>query len=592
MIPFVTTSRAVLGGIGLLAAGVGAVLLLGSATTPAQPPAAATPGQPGAAPGGGPSDHTMFGGTPGRNMVNPKDKITKLLTTGPKPGWDDEKAVKEWVAEWVIWKEPLGSRSYGGPTVAGGKVFVGTNNERPRNKRDVAKNKDGEVQPIDKGILMCFDEKTGKFLWQAVHDKLPNGNVTDWPQEGLCSTPTVEGNRVYYVSNRCTLVCADVDGMANGNDGVTTEKYKDATDADIVWEFDMMKELDVFPHNMSACCPLIVGDIVYVVTANGVDESHINLPSPQAPSFIAVDKKTGKLLWKSSAPGKNIMHGQWSNPTFAVIGGTRMIIFPGGDGWLRGYAPETGEEIWKFDCNPKDAVYELGGAGTRNDFIGTPVIYDNKVYIGVGQDPEHTTGIAHFFALSPTKKGDISKFLEVKEKGPDGKEKVGEKPNPNSCEVWRFGGEEKRPFANRDFRFGRTMSTAAIVDDIVYIAELAGYLHCINAKTGEHYWQYDTKASIWGSPLVVDGKVLLATEGGDLFVFRHDPKPVKIDELDFKAADMKEARKMTLAKRKEVADKYLIAKVEFDAPIRSTPVVANGVMYVMTENTLYAIKTK
>ena len=74
----------------------------------------------------------------------------------------------------VKWKATLGSRAYGGPIVAGGKVFVGTNNENPRNKRDRGKATDDDPDgpPLDKGILMCFDEKTGKFLWQVVHDKL------------------------------------------------------------------------------------------------------------------------------------------------------------------------------------------------------------------------------------------------------------------------------------------------------------------------------------------------------------------------------------------------------------------------------------
>ncbi|HUR53810.1 MAG TPA: PQQ-binding-like beta-propeller repeat protein [Gemmataceae bacterium] len=530
----------------------------------------------------GPSDITMFGGSVGRNMVNSIDKNVPHTfnpdAPDPAPG-----------GAAVLWKADLGSKAYGGPIVAGGKVFVGTNNQRPRNPRDAKKNADGDVEPIDKGILMCFEEKTGKFLWQAVHDKLIAGRVNDWPEEGICSTPSVEGNRVYYVSNRCTVVCADVDGMANGNDGIATEKYKTPTDADIVWEYDMMKELNVFPHNMAAGCPLIVGDIIYIVTANGVDEGHLNIPSPEAPSFIALDKKGGKLLWKSSIPGRNIMHGQWSNPAYGEINGVKQVVFPGGDGWLYGFTPETGEVIWKFDCNPKDAVYELGGSGTRNDFIGTPVVHDNKVYIGVGQDPEHSTGIGHFWCFAPTKKGDISPTLEA---GKDPKGKVLDKPNPNSCVVWHYGGEEKRPFSVRDFKFGRTMSTACIVDDILYIAELTGLLHCMNAKTGEVYWQFDTKSSIWGSAYYVDGKVFLANDQGDLFIFKHEKTPQKIDELDIKANDMKEARKQMVAKRKEVEGKYLLAKIGFDTTIRSTPVVANGVIWVMTEKTLYAIKTK
>src|SRR5262249_8587018 len=263
----------------------------------------------------GPSDHTMFGGTNDRNMVNFKDKNIP----------DKFDAETD-----AIWKADLGSKAYGGPIVAGGRVYVGTNNPRPPHLRDNKKTPDRDVEPLGKGVLMVFGEKDGKFLWQAIHDKLAGaGRVHDWPDEGICSTPTVEGDRVYYVTNRCTVVCSDVEGMANGNQGFTGEKYKDPTDVDIIWEYDMMKELNVFPHNMSACCPLIVGDIMYIVTANGVDEGHLNIPQPLAPSFIAMDKKTGKLLWKSNAPGKNILHGQWSNPVYGEINGVRQVIFPG-----------------------------------------------------------------------------------------------------------------------------------------------------------------------------------------------------------------------------------------------------------------------
>jgi outer membrane protein assembly factor BamB len=567
---FTATHKALLGGGTVLAFGIAAILSIGSAPHSQPTPAA----------NAGTSDHTMFGGDPSRNMVN---KVDKNITEKPD------------VEVGLLWKAELGSKAYGGPIIAHGKVFVGTNNGRPRNERDAKKDaKTGEVEPIDRGILICFDEKTGKFLWQAVHEKLPSGPVHDWPNEGVCSTPAVEDNRVYYVSNRCCVVCADANGLADGNQGIQTEVFKTPTDADFIWEYDMIKELNVFPHNLAACSPVIVGDILYVVTANGVDENHINIPSPEAPSFIALDKKTGKLLWKSSAPGNKIMHGQWSNPTYAEINGIKQVIFPGGDGWLYSFTPETGELIWKFDCNPKDAVYELGGTGTRSDFIGTPVVYDNKVYIGVGQDPEHTTGIANFFCIAPKKdsKGDISKFLETREKDKDGKEKIAEKPNPNSCELWRYGGVEERKWSIRDFKFGRTMSTACVIDDVVYISELHGFLHCLDAKTGKHYWAFDVKGGMWGSPYYVDGKVFLATEKGDLFIFRHQKQGDVFDELDAAKdiQDRKAARAAMDAVRKKLTEKVLIAHVEMPAPLRSTPVAANGVLYLMTENTLYAFK--
>ncbi len=527
---------------------------------------------------GGKSDHVMFGGTPGRNMVNLIDKDI--------PGtFNPEKDAK--------WRAQLGSRAYGGPTIAGGKIFCGTNNENPRNKRDRGKATDDDPMgpPIDKGILMCFDEKTGDFIWQAVHDKLPSGQVHDWPREGLCSTPIVEGDRVYYCTNRCTVVCADVNGFANGNQGIQDEVHKDKTDADIIWELDMIKDLNVFPHNMTASSPLIVGDLLFLTTANGVDEGHINLPSPEAPSFLCLSKKTGKVIWKSNAPGKAIMHGQWSNPAYGVIHGVPQVIFTGGDGWLHAFAPDTGAELWKFDANPKDSKYELGGKGTRSDFIGTPVVYNDKVYIGTGQDPEHFEGIGHFWCIDPgSKSGDISPELVTDVS----KDPPATKPNPNSAVVWHYGGNEKRQYAKRDYVFGRTMSSACIVDDICYISELAGYLHVLDAKTGKKYWQFDLKSAIWGSPYYVDGKIFIGNEDGDLFVFRHDPKPAELDEVEIasKQPDEKTAGKKLIEVRKEVDKKYKIAKIEMGGPIRSTPIVANGVLYIMTENSLIAIGKK
>ncbi len=577
------------------------------------------------------SDYPMAGGSPSRNMVNLIDKDI--------PGsFNPEKDFK--------WKAQLGSRSCGGPTVAGGRIFCGTNNDNPRNKRDIGKPTEDYPMgaPLDKGILMCFDEKTGDFLWQAVHDKIParkiqdvnvleallaclmvhdkhplfsnailHGTVRlldclmvyykrpgrenqdwDWPRVGIGSTPIVEGDRVYYCSNRSTVVCVDVNGFANGNQGFQDEKYKDKTDADIIWEFDMIKELNVSPHKMifcaagaDACSPLIVGDLLFLITGNGVDESHIKLPSPEAPSFLCLDKLTGKVVWKSNAPGKGIMHGQWSHPAYGVIHGVPQVIFPGGDGWLYAFAPATGVELWRFDANPKGSKHEIGGHGTRSDFVGMPVIHQEKVFIGVGQDPEHGGGIGHFWCIDPgAKRGDISPDLVVDAK----KDPPGTKPNPNSAAVWHYGGVEKRPFAKSEYVFGRTMSTACIVDDICYISELEGYLHALDAKTGKKYWQFDLHASVYGSPYYADGKIFIGTEDGELFILRHDPRPEGMDEVEIASQqpDEKSAKKKLLEVREEIDKKYKIAKIEFDNPIRTTPIVANGVLYIMTEKTLFA----
>jgi outer membrane protein assembly factor BamB len=507
-------------------------------------------------------DWPLFGGTVQRNMVN---TVEKNVPTD----WD-VKAKKN-----IKWVADLGSKAYGGPIIAGGKIFIGTNNDRPRNPRDTIPDPDDPDKKlaVDKGIIMCFDENTGKFLWQAVHDKLPAGRVHDWPKEGICSSPYVEGDRLYYVSNRCEVICADVNGYQKGKNQPTHPTYTSPTDAGIIWRLDMIGQLGVYPHNLAVCSPLIVGDTLFVITSNGVDEEHIKIPKPEAPSFLAINKKDGKVLWSSNlptkqllAPGANLkylkntgrvlMHGQWSNPVYTEVEGTPQIIFPGGDGWLRGFDAKSGKVIWEFDANPKESIYILGGEGTRNDFVASPVVHDNHLFIGVGQDPEHDAGVGHFWCIDLVKAtkngGDVSPELPTEKEGEKGK------PNPKSAAAWEYGGlDAKDP---RGFKFGRTMSTASVHDGLCFIAEQQGILHCLDAKTGKEYWQHDMDAPTWSSPFTVDGKVFMGNDKNELYIFDHSNT------------------------------KKIIAKIKMGQKVRATPVVANGVLYVMTENRLYAIK--
>jgi outer membrane protein assembly factor BamB len=444
-------------------------------------------------------DWPMWGGTPQRNM-------TSSLTNLPA-SWDIKTGKN------IKWKAELGTTSYGNPVVAGGKVFLGTNNENPKNP---------EIKG-DKGILLCLRESDGKFLWQAVSDKLESGMSNDWPEQGVCSSPAVEGNRLYYVSNRGELVCLDTEGFSDGkNDGpYQGEIYQGPTDADIIWKLDMMKELGVYQHNMANSSPIIWGDMLFLETSNGNDDSHEKVPAPLAPSFIAVDRNSGKVIWKDNSPGDRILHGQWSSPALGEVNGLAQVFFPGGDGWLYGFNARTGEKLWKFDLNPKDSVWPK----TRNDGIATPVFYEGKVFMATGQDPENGEGTGHMYSIDPAKSGDIT----------------------DSGRVWHYG------------KIRRSISTAAIADGLVYISDFSGFLHCLDAKTGNPYWTFDMLAAVWGSPLVVDGKVYLGDEDGDVRVFRAGKELKKIAEMNMGGA------------------------------VYSTPVPTNGVLYIMNRSQLFAI---
>ena len=200
----------------------------------------------------------------------------------------------------------MGPRPTAPPVIAGGKVYVGTNNG----------GKLRQESKVTRAVLVCLDEQTGKFLWQATHDKLPSGSINDWPEQGIVSGPWVQGDRLYYVSNECQLVCADVEGFLDGeNDGpFLKEKYHEQQDADFIWVLDMYHDLHVFPHNLATCSPVGWEDLIFATTSNGVDDSHRKMPHPEAPDIIAVDKQTGKVIWQRNDAGPNVFHGQWSSP--------------------------------------------------------------------------------------------------------------------------------------------------------------------------------------------------------------------------------------------------------------------------------------
>ncbi len=474
-------------------------------------------------------DWPMWGGTPSRNMVSGQGNVSLDF---------DLQSGKN-----VKWVSQLGSQTYGNPVVAGGKVFVGTNNGngyRPKYPRDV-----------DLGVLLCFDEATGEFLWQLSREKLPTGRVNDWPLQGICSTPHVVGDRLWVVTNRCELMCLDTEGFSDGeNDGpYTDEADREVGDADIVWVLDMIEEYGVFPHNLATSSPVVYGDHVYLLSSNGVDEAHLEVPSPRAPCFMAVNKDTGELVWDSNEPFDRILHGQWSSPAIGVVDGKVQIYFPGGDGWLYAYDPE-GNLIWKFDLNPKETKWELGGLGTRNAIIATPVFYDNSVILGVGQDPEHGEGVGHLWRIDATKTGDVSAELgEIGEPG---------QPNPNSGVIWHYGGVDEEG----DEVFRRTMSTVAVADGMVFAADLSGFVHCIDLETGKRHWQHDLLSGVWGSTLYCDGKVFIGNEDGKLTVFKAS------------------------AEKDEVLAEY---DTKNYSSIYSTPTICNGMMYLTDRNRLYAI---
>ncbi len=515
------------------------------------------------------ADTSQWGGSPARNNAPEAGTLPAEWNIGAF-----DRRTGDWLPEEsqnVLWVARLGSQTYGTPVVAGGRIYVATNNGNGYVTR--------YPPEVDLGVLLCFRQEDGRFGWQLSREKLAAGRTVDWPDQGICCSPLVEGKRAWIVTNRGEVVCLDTDGFYNGvNTGpYRDEPSEDRSEADIVWIYDMIGQLNVQPHNMSSCSVTAVGDLLLVLTGNGVDESHDSMPSPDAPSFIALDKQTGKLIWADASPGRNVLHGQWGSPALAVLGGVPQAVFPGGDGWLYSFRAEptddgTPELLWKFDTNPKTARWGGGGMGERNSIVATPVIHDGRVYLAGGQDPEHGEGPSTLWCIDPTRRGDVSPELVVDAAGkpvpprrvqncdPEAGETT--RPNPNSAALWGYDGADIEGERSFEETMHRTISMAAVAEGLLVIPDFAGLVHCLDAKTGKLHWTHDTYAAVWGSPLIADGKVYLGDEDGNVTVFRLSP------------------------------EKEILAENNMSDSVYSAPVAVGNVLYISTRRYLVAIGEK
>jgi outer membrane protein assembly factor BamB len=498
----------------------------------------------------------------------------------------------------VKWVARLGTETHSTPVVAGGRVFIGTNNGEPRDPKHHG----------DRGVLMCFDERDGALLWQLVVPKRHEDPYMDWPNSGMSSPATVEGDRVYVVSNRGEVLCLDAHGLADGNDGPFQDEAAHMTpppdadappriapgaetrplllsaldrrdtallqpgplDADIVWLFDLAAQAGIWPHDAAHSSILIDGPYLYLNTGTGVDNTHRRIRTPGAPSLIVLDKRTGRLVARENErQAERIFHCTWSSPSFGEVAGRRLIFFCGGEGVVYAFAalphealaageplaPSEGRagegsavaaasnavsdrdgvatlrKVWWFDFDPaapKENVHRYHGnrRESPSNIYGLPVFHENRVYVAGGGDLFWGKNEAWLKCLDATQTGEVTR----------------------TAELWSY------PLVKH------TVSTPAVHEGLVFIADVGRTLHCLEAATGKAFWTHDLLGETWASPLVADGKVYLGTRAGDFWVF----------------AASKEKR--------------LLSKIELRDPISATATAANGVLYIATMSKLYALQ--
>ena len=440
---------------------------------------------------------------------------TTLAQTGNPPvDWDTTTGRN------IVWSVELGKETFGRPVVADNAVYVGTDNARPMNP----------AYQEECGVLKAFRAIDGEFLWQDVAPRVERG-LREFLLPSTTSAPYVEGNRLYYVTAEGQLRCLDTQVFRDGeNSGpYRKEVFQDKAAADIVWELDMCARLGVFPHEATNSEVLPLGGLLMVSTSNGQNEGHTRVPSPRAPSLIAVDKHSGEVVWRAIGAGGQVLHGQWSSPVAANVNGRMQVLFGGGDGWLRAYDAASGHEVWRFDGNPKDARWlPRPRVLSRSSIIASPVFADGRVFIAMGHDPSHGNGPSLIHAINPNGQGDVT--------------------------------ESRLLWTSREV--GRVVGTPIAKDGLLYVGDLGGTLHCLDAATSAQVWKHETNEAIWGCLMLAGDRLYVGNVEGSMTVLR-------------------------AGRRKE-----LLAQIEMDAPLYSRPALLGNALYLATARRLYLIAAK
>ncbi len=240
----------------------------------------------------------------------------------------------EWPADGPakLWSKPVG-RGYASPVAIEGKVLVFSTVNR-------------------KDTLNCLAADDGQELWSKSYD---NSWTGQYP--GTRATPTVDGELVYTYGGAGDLVCRK---LADGQE---------------VWKLDVMKETGA-SKNLKwglASSPTIVGDVLYVQSGEGGSVA------------LAVNKKTGKVVWKSQGKGM----ASYAAVVPIAVGDSRQLVVFAGKGVV-GVEAASGQTLW---TEPWQTSWDVHAA--------TPIFRDGHLFITSGYN--HGCMMLKFDAAKPTR---------------------------------------------------------------------------------------------------------------------------------------------------------------------------------------------
>ncbi|PYR94337.1 MAG: hypothetical protein DMF84_05865 [Acidobacteria bacterium] len=329
-----------------------------------------------------------------------------------------------------LWRAPYGGRS--APIVMGNRVIV--------------QNPSGHGADLQERI-MALDADTGKVIWE---------------QKFSIYQSDVPPHRVGWASPTADPETGNIYGLTVGAEVVAL-----TNDGKLLWQRSVGEEFAAFTtHGGRTMSPIVDGDLVIVSAAISSWGTQAN----RAHRFIALDKRTGDIMWVAS-PGGRPYDTAYAAPVIATINGQRLLICGLGDGGVHAIKPQTGEKVWSF-------VAAKRAINTAVAVSGSTVI------ISHGDENLDTNELGMIAAIDGSQRGDI----------------------------------KTTRWANKGDQFG--FSSPVIDGTRVYQVENGSRLKAYDLETGHSLWT-QTLGTIQKAPLVLaDGKLYVGTESGRFFIVR------------------------------------------------------------------------
>jgi outer membrane protein assembly factor BamB len=368
--------------------------------------------------------------------------------------------------------------------------------------------RDGKLYTLgtkgDDEIVLALDaDKGGEALWTAKIGPLFTFKGNVWG-DGPRSTPTLDGDLLFALGGDGDLVCVNL--AKNGAE---------------VWRKNLSKDFDgsMMSEWGYSESPLVDGDHVIVT------------PGGKKGLMVALDKKTGKLVWSSAA----VTHSApYSSAVAADINGARQYVqlsyIEGTGSFVNGIAAKDGKLLWQATLSKSGSTY----------LAPTPVVAGNLVYVTYGE-----SGNA-------------------------------------GCRLYEIGDgfkvKELYAPAIQNKGMKNTLGSVVLIDGHIYGHSLAIGWVCQELKSGKIVWndknQLETKSA---ATLAAGDMLYLFTQDGDVGLVKASPK--KFDLVGaFKLPQLSEYTKSR--------------PTSSSSKVWNPPAIANGKLYLRDCELIFCYEIK